>query len=261
MALDIFVAYFSPFVRSLMAELKSMPQLNISERKLRDWGQRWLANKNDETNTSKAPSAFDKKQSVNFASFIDKAFGKALAKMLGDIEVVAPKSNSLIPAQTDCVEVGSVRIIGGVRPQNFDAAYRPDGPRVVFDSKTLNDRKSIGKNWQNMINDLGAEATTVHTRFPYTIVAFVVVVPKPALDAKQEHDLIRTLERLGTRRSVIDLPHLAESISLIVWNPTEGTICPDVPDQDSLLRIEKLPKHIEPLYYERYKGLPPHGYE
>lgn len=29
-----------------------------------------------------------------------------------------------------------------------------------------------------MINDLGTEATTVHTRFPYAIVAFLVVVPK-----------------------------------------------------------------------------------
>jgi len=50
--------------------------------------------------------------------------------------------------------LGKARIVGGIRPQNYDAAYRPDGPRVVYDSKTRNDRKSIGKNWQNMVNDL-----------------------------------------------------------------------------------------------------------
>ncbi len=53
--------------------------------------------------------------------------------------------------------MGTTRIIGGIRPQNYDAAYRPDGPRVVFDSKTLNDQESIGKNWQNMVNDLPSE--------------------------------------------------------------------------------------------------------
>ena len=109
-----------------------------------------------------------------------------------------------------------------------------------------------------MVNDLGTEATTVHTRFPYSIVAFMVVLPKPALEAKQEHDIIRTLERLATRRHVLDQPHLAEAISLVVWDPDTGQICPDVPPQNSILRIENLPNMVEPIYYERYKGLPPH---
>jgi len=244
-----------------MAELRNMPQLDISTTELQLWGRRWLTDKNDETGKEKAPGSFDRNQSVNFASFIDMAFGRALAEMLGGIPVEIPGARSLIPSKPDCVEVGPSRIIGGVRPQNFDAAYRPDGPRVVFDSKTLNERKSIGKNWQNMVNDLGTEATTVHTRFPYAIVVFVVVVPKPALDNRQEHDLIRTLERLGNRRSVIDLPHLAESISLIIWEPETGEISKDSPGPDSILRIESMPEHVQPLYYERYKGLPPHGYE
>ncbi len=136
---------------------------------------------NPETSKSKNPASFDRHQSVNFASFIDAAFAKALAAMLGDIPVKRAKSGALTPPIPNCVEVGPVRIIGGIRPQNFDAAYRPDGPRIVFDSKTLNDFKSVGKNWQNMINDLATESATVHTRFPYAIVAFIVVIPKPAL--------------------------------------------------------------------------------
>lgn len=64
------------------------------------------------------------------------------------------------------MEVGPTRVIGGIRPQNFDVAYRPDGVRFAYDSKTLNSRNSLGKNYQNMLNDLGTEAATVHIRFP-----------------------------------------------------------------------------------------------
>jgi hypothetical protein len=78
----------------------------------------------------------------------DRALGQALAKMLGDIPLCTQTTASLVPPQADCVELGSPRIIGGVRPQNFDVCYRPDGVRLAHDTKTLNDRKSIAKNWQ-----------------------------------------------------------------------------------------------------------------
>lgn len=238
-----------------------MPPLTIPQDELKRWGELWLGNQNPETGNSKEPNSFDRQQSVNFASFIDMAFGRALAAALGGIPVVKPNGNSLLPAQEDCVEVGSVRVIGGVRPQNYDAAYRPDGPRVVFDSKTLNEEKSIGKNWQNMINDLATEATTIHTRFPYAVVAFVVVVPKPALGTKQEFDIIRTLERLGSRKDVLDQAHLAEAISFIVWDPETGTIDSNVPAPSSPLRVDLFSDILFPHYLDRYKGLPPHSAE
>ena len=241
-----------------MAELRTMPKIRLSKEDFLLWGNRWLATSNEETGKKKHADAFDRQQSVNFASFIDLSFGQSLAKFLGGIPVASPRGNSLIPEIPDSVEVGPVRIIGGVRPQNFDVAYRPDGPRVVFDSKTLNDTDSARKNWQNMVNDLGTEATTVHTRFPYTIVAFIVVIPAPALLDKQYTDIVRTLERLGTRRNIIDQPHFAESISLIVWDPRTGELSRDRPDQNSSLRVEKMPSVIQSIYLERYKGLPPH---
>lgn len=232
-------------------------QLSITA--LREWGELWLGTANPEKNTVKNAQSFDRHQSVNFASFIDLAFAKALAHMLGEIPILRPEGTSLIPSQPDCVEIGSVRIIGGIRPQNFDVAYRPDGPRVVFDSKTLNDLKSVGKNWQNMINDLATEAATIHTRFPYALVAFLVVIPRPALAVKQEADIIRTLERLGAGRDILDQTHLAEAISLVVWDPETGIIDATTPPQDSSLRIEKLSDSLYPHYFGRYKGLPPHG--
>lgn len=238
----------------------SMPQLVISQEKLHEWGELWLASEYGEpVQKTKKANAFDRKQSVNFASFIDRSFAESLAVMLGRIPVVTPMTGSLLPPQRDCVECGSVRIIGGIRPQNFDAAYRPDGPRVVFDSKTLNDKKSVGKNWQNMINDLGTEAATVHTRFPYAVVAFIVVIPRPALQYRQELDIIRTLERLGNRKDVLDQAHLSEVASLVVWNPSDGSIDQNTPSPESSLRIEKFSNTLFPHYLERYKGLPPHN--
>jgi len=240
----------------------SMPQVVIPTDALRRWGECWLADNNSETSKPKKIKCFDRKQSVNFASFIDLEFGRALGQMLGNIRVIqvkAAKNPPLIPPEADCVEVGPVRVVGGIRPQNFDAVYRPDGPRVVFDSKTLNDLKSVGKNWQNMVNDLGTEAATVHTRFPYAIVAFMVLIPRPALAARQAADLVRTLERLGTRKDVLDQTHLAEAISLVVWNPETGIIDDGIPCSTTNLRLESFSERIYPHYVARYKGLPPHN--
>lgn len=242
-----------------MADLADkMPDVQIDQTEMALWGQRWLDTINEETGKDKSAEAFDRQQSVNFASFIDRAFANALAEMLGNIPVRSANFNALLPPEEDCVEVGPVRMIGGIRPQNFDAAYRPDGPRVLFDSKSLNDRKSVGKNWQNMINDLASEAATAHTRFPYAIVTFMVIIPRPALSTKQENDLIRTLERLGARSGVLDQDHLAEAIALLVWEPSNGQILSEIPDPTSSLRIEKFASTLYPHYVARYKGLPPH---
>ena len=178
--------------------------------------------------------------------------------MLGGVDVEQPNSNAILPEYDDCVEVGPVRIVGGVRPQNFDVGYRPDGVRFAFDSKTLNDTKSIGKNWQNMINDLATEATTVHSRYPYAVVGFMVIYPRPAVTNTQLAATIGTLERLGGRRLVDEAEHRAEAMSLVVWEPTSGTISASVPPKDSPVRIERFSEQVETTYVERYKGLPPH---
>lgn len=246
-----------------MSRLKSkMPIINIDFNKLKQWGQIWLGTTGSKGKTKKA-ECFDKKQSIDFGKeVIDYAVAMAIADMLGEIPVVKPKSNrSLLPPEPNCIELGDTRVIGGIRPQNFDLAYRPDGLRIAFDSKTLNDFASVNKNWQNMINDLSTEATTVHTRFPYAIVAFLIAIPKPALSKSQELDIIRTLERLGNRRSVLNQNHLAEVISFMVWDPSTGLIDRNIPEKDSILRIEKFSEILAPIYLDRYKGLPPHEKE
>jgi hypothetical protein len=131
--------------------------------------------------------------------------------------------------------------------------------RVAFDSKTLNDAKSVAKNYQNMINDLASEATTVHIRFPFAVVAFLVAIPLGCIPPGQQPALLGTLERLGTRQKPTDAPHLAEAIALVVWNPATGQVDQTVPPKNSLTRVEGLATKIETAYVARYKGMPPHA--
>ncbi len=235
-----------------MAKLVTMPSLAISQTELAKFGAAWTANGGS---LSRSPP----QSSGELGRIFDMAVGSALAAMLGGIPIVTPNSNSLTPSHPDCVEVGPVRIIGGVRPQNFDVGYRPDGVRYAFDSKTLNDSKSVGKNWQNMINDLATEATTVHSRFPHAVVAFMVVVPEPCLPEPQRSAMIETLERLARRQRIEDSDFMAEAISLIVWNPKDGSLHSDVPAPSSPLRVERFSIQVETAYVSRYKGLPPHA--
>lgn len=229
-----------------------MPSVVVNTAELAAFGTTWQLNGRRLSRTSPHSSG-------QLGELFDIAVGAALASFLGGVPVVAPNPRSLVPPLPDCVEVGPVRVIGGVRPQNFDVGYRPDGVRFVFDSKTLNDRESIRKNWQNMINDLATEATTVHSRFPHALVAFMVIYPAPSVPDAQRKATIETLERLARRVSVNDPQYMAEVTSLVLWEPANGTIDPVIPDPSSPLRIEKFSAQVEAAYVGRYKGLPPHA--
>jgi hypothetical protein len=246
----------------MMAALQQMPPVAVAPADLQTWGACWLSLVGTPLASgaakAKLSSCFDKKQGMDFGYVFDRAFADAAAVMLGNIEVLKRDSNDLIPPKPNVMEVGKTRIVGGIRPQNYDAAYRPDGPRIVFDSKTLNDVSSVRKNWQNMVNDLATEAATVHTRFPYCIVAFVVALPAPAVPPAQRRDIVRTLERLGSRKDELDQNHLAEAIALVLWDPVTGLIDPNVPDVGSNLRLDTMHERVYPHYVDRYKNLPPH---
>lgn len=242
-----------------MSQLQPMPTISIPPADLAVWGRTWLGTSRASGQLGKKPERFDKKQGMDFGTTFDQAVGQALAEMLGGIPVVTPKATALTPPEPDCVEVGPTRVIGGIRPQNYDVAYRPDGPRIVFDSKTLNDKSSIRKNWQNMVNDLATEAATVHTRFPFCVVAFMVILPKPALPLTQHRAIAATLERLGSRKDELDQHHLAEAIALVLWEPQTGMVQPPSAAPGSLITLAAFSARIEAAYIDRYQHLPPHS--
>ena len=227
-----------------------MPPITLDSARLAQFGNQWTQNGG---NLSRSRPY----SSMELGSFIDQAVADSLSAMLST-GVAIPKATSLLPESGDVVEVGPLRVVGGVRPQNFDVGYRPDGVRIAFDSKTLNDADSVRKNYQNMINDLATEATTVHVRFPHAVVGFLILVPAPCLNEPQQSALIGTLERLAGRMGVNDPDHLAEAVSLVVWDPLDGSISPDIPQADSVLRLGRFSEQIEEAYVSRYKGLPPH---
>lgn len=236
-----------------MAILSAMPRVTVPQARLRAYGRTWRANGESLSRTPPHSSS-------QLGQEFDSAVARALARMLGGVAVIPPRNaNALTPPAADCVELGAARVIGGVRPQNFDVCYRPDGIRFAFDSKTLNDLESVRKNYQNMINDLATEATTVHTRFPYAVVAFMVIIPEPCLPNAQRSALTGTLERLARRSLVTNHSHLAEAIGLVIWDPVTGRISRGIPARHSSLRIETFSTHVQRAYFSRYEGLPPHS--
>ena len=70
---------------------------------------------------------------------------------------------------------------------------------------------------------------------------------------------METLERLARRTGVEAPDYMAEVISLVLWNPADGSIDANFPDPTSPLRIEKFSTYVEEVYHSRYKGLPPHA--
>jgi len=122
-----------------MANLRPMPPVVLPAGELAEIAGHWNAS------IETLPKSWGEK----LGQLCDRAVGVCLAEMLGGIGVLRPKSaRALLPPHPDCVEVGPTRVIGGIRPQNFDVVYRPDGVRFAYDSKTLNTRKSLSKNYQ-----------------------------------------------------------------------------------------------------------------
>jgi hypothetical protein len=232
-----------------------MPSLVLPQEDLRAFGVQWT--ENGEKLSRTAPYS-----SIQLGNFVDENVAKALAEMLGDIpikNVSARGTGQLYPPEADCVERGEVAIVGGIRKQQFDVAYRPDGVRFAFDSKTLNDATSVGKNWQNMVNDLATEAATVHTRFPMAVVGFVVLLPAPAV-ATALDPITWRLDGLGGRADEHGPAHVAEAMCLAIWEPSTGGISPRLPDAalHPGLRIENFSAQVEDAYRMRYAGAPPH---
>ncbi len=238
-----------------MAPLASMPPISLDPATMREFGAQWTAN-------GGALSRTPPYSSIHLGDVIDTVVASALATMLGGISVLKAsqkRKTQLYPPDPDCVETAPVAVVGGIRKQNYDVVYRPDGVRFAFDSKTLNDAKSVGKNWQNMVNDLATEAATIHTRFPMAVVAFLVLIPSPALGGSLDPITWR-LDGLASRTDEHGPAHVAEAMCFAAWDPATGGTSTTIPDPATHpnLRIENFSSQIEEAYRLRYAGSPPH---
>jgi hypothetical protein len=87
----------------------------------------------------------------------------------------------------------------------------------------------------------------------------MVIYPEPCVSLSQRSATTETLERLARRTGVDGSAYMAEAISLVLWNPIDGSIDPTIPDPSSPLRLERFSEQVEAAYVSRYKGLPPHA--
>jgi hypothetical protein len=228
-----------------MTKLFKMPIVTVEQAELARFGERWL-------NNGGRLSRMQPQSSMQFGGLFDAAVAASLSTMLGGIPVVQHGPIRAKAPTEDCVEVGGVTISDGITPQTFDVGYRPDGLRFAFDSKTLNDSNSLLKNWQNMLNDLLAEATNLHSQFKSALISFMVIIPTPCFIEPQRSRIIEGLERLAGRTKVEDPVYMAEAISLVIWNPKDGQIENDVPARESPLRLERFAEQVETIYASRY---------
>lgn len=245
-----------------MAPLATMPKIDLSAI-LPPFGAQWIAGGGKLPKKTKR--GYDSSVALGLA--IDGVFAAALAAFLGGIRVERASASkapgvALHPRAPDCVEIGDVTVAGGARTQRFDVVYRPDGPRIAHDSKTLNGESSWGKNFNNMVNDLVAEATTVHHRYPDSVVAFFVLAPEPVLaKGNRLEEASRTLARItGRVDAQVENLHLAEALALAVWDPTTGRVSGSQPDPAAfpMLRVENFASSIESRYKARFRFVPPH---
>ena len=135
-----------------MAALRQMPPIELDQATLKKWGAVWLGSVGSEPREKpkakrrlkagepptpaldpaklvldeppraakqKKSSSFDRKQSMDFGYQFDHAFGKAVASMLGGIQVLQVNSDSLLPPEADCMEVGKTRNRGRYSPSKL----------------------------------------------------------------------------------------------------------------------------------------------
>ena len=78
-----------------------------------------------------------------------------------------------------------------------------------------------------------AKALIPPPRFPFCIVAFIVVLPGPAVPGRQLRATASTLQRLGSKKDELDQHHLAEAIALVLWESArrhhDGSACSGIP--------------------------------
>lgn len=228
-----------------MAKLAAMPALNLAPT-LSAYVGSW-----------QPKQSLSKQQAMALSAALAHNVGDAFAAMLGGIPLVKAVSGALRPPPKDCVEFGDISVVGAIRPQQFDVAYRPDGLRLVCDTKTLNSKKSVKANYLNMINDLAHEAATADQRSPHAVAAFVVAIPENCVGPHQLNILTTALSRLTGRVAPSAPADAAEAIALVLWDPATGAVNPLVPAQPSI-RIDNFHTTIEATYALRYGGYAPH---
>jgi hypothetical protein len=182
------------------------------------------------------------------------------------------------------------KVAGALRVTKADVSetHPLDGLRLAVELKPIN--LAVGRAIWNRFGDIRTFAVNLHLKFPFAVVGGVLVVPtyeevgtKAAEQAEAEeaaevledtpprsagkrrgysrkstlHLVERAIERLvraGGRTSEADAPHLLEGIAVLVYDPDQAMLHPDIPAPGAGLRWEEFVRAMAASYRARFEN-------
>lgn len=180
------------------------------------------------------------------------------------------------------------KVAGGLRTANADVSesHQLDGLRLAVELKPIN--LAVGRAIWNRFGDIRTFAVNIHLKFPFAVVGGVLVIPtyeevgsKLAKEAEEEeieaadeepengqpepstigrkstvHLIQRAIDRLiraGGRKSEAEATHLLEGIAVVVYDPGQAVISPDLPKPGSGLRWDEFVEALVTSYRVRFE--------
>ncbi|MCH7483742.1 MAG: hypothetical protein IIA90_01175 [Chloroflexi bacterium] len=159
---------------------------------------------------------------------------------------------------------GEREVSGALRIAKADVSelHDLDGLRLAVEIKPVN--LAVGRAIWNRFGDIRMFAVNLHLKFPFAVLGGVLVIPTwelaktgSGLAHKSTLPLIdRVIDRLsraGGRRTEGDAAHLLEGIGVVVYDPDEASMSPDVPKRGSGLRWEEFVESMAETYEARFE--------
>ena len=166
-----------------------------------------------------------------------------------------------------------------------------DGLRLAVELKPIN--LAVGRAIWNRFGDIRTFAVNIHLKFPFAVVAGVLVIPTkedpkaaPEEDETGDGDIeagaplvtpgvkpaetpsvtsgmkstthlieraVKRLTRAGGRRTEGDAPHLLEAIAVVAYDPETATLDPNLPPKGSPLRWNEFVQALAVAYESRFE--------
>jgi hypothetical protein len=156
---------------------------------------------------------------------------------------------------------GELEVAGALRTARADVSesHQLDGLRLAVEIKPVN--LAVGRAIWNRFGDVRAFAVNIHLKFPFAVVAGVLVVPTWEWSASGTSKtptlhiidrLVRRLQRTRRRETEADAPHLLEALTVVVYDPDTGDLNPAVPPHGFGLRWDEFVSIVAETYDIRF---------
>jgi hypothetical protein len=159
---------------------------------------------------------------------------------------------------------GERDVSGALRVAKADVseAHPLDGLRLAVEIKPVN--LAVGRAIWNRFGDIRMFAVNLHLKFPFAVLGGVLAIPtyeessgSSGVTRRSTVNLINRavarLSRAGGRRTEGDAPHLLEGVGVLVYDPDDSAIVPDIPPAGSGLRWDEFVSALSVAYAARFE--------